>query len=286
MDVGIGLPNALAGVRGRELVDWAEAADQRGFSVLGTIGRIVFDTHEELIAFAAAAAVTERINLMSSVMIAPARESALLAKQVATLDHVSQGRFRLGIGTGWRPDDYHVMHASFDDRGAVLDAQLDALRSTWQGKALDGADDPVGPPPYTDGGPPIVLGGNAPRALRRVGAKADMYLAGPGPAEQVAKTYETVQQAADEAGRPAPPLLTARYFALGDVDDEVRANVGAYYAFGGPDFVEQVYGSVLRTPEQITGTLAELRDVGVREVCLWPQARGMTQLEQLADIVL
>lgn len=286
MDVGIGLPNALSGVRGRALVDWAAAAEDRGYSVLGTIGRIVFDTHEELMAFAAAAAVTRRIGLMSTVMIAPPRQPALLAKQAATLDHLSEGRFRLGIGTGWRTDDYAVMDRDFDDRGALLDAQLDALRATWAGDPLTGADTPVGPAPHTEGGPPIVLGGGGGRALRRAGERADAYLAPPAAADQVAGAYTQVRDAADAAGRPAPRLLGARYFALGDVDDEVRHNVTSYYSFGGPDFVEQTYHSVLRTPDAITDALSSYADVGVEETCLWPMSADPSQLHALADAVL
>lgn len=286
MDVGIGLPNALEGVRGRALVDWAAAAEDRGFAVLGTIGRIVFDTHEELMAFAAAAAVTERIALMSTVMVAPARQPALLAKQVATLDHIAEGRFRLGMGAGGRRDDYVVMDRDFDARGALFDAEIDKLRAAWRGEAPDGADAPVGPPPFTEGGPPIVLGGGGPRALRRVGERADAYLAPPAPAGHVAQLYADVRDAADAAGRPTPRLFGVRYFALGDVDDEVRRNVTSYYSFGGPDFVEQTYTSVLRTPDAVTDALQSLADVGVEEVCLWPLSAGQDQLHALADITL
>jgi len=286
MDVGIGLPNALEGVRGRALVDWAAAAEDRGFAVLGTIGRIVFDTHEELMAFAAAAAVTERIALMSTVMVAPARQPALLAKQVATLDHIAEGRFRLGMGAGGRRDDYVVLDRDFDARGALFDAEIDKLRAAWRGEALDGADAPVGPLPFTEGGPPIVLGGGGPRALRRVGERADAYLAPPAPAGHVAQLYADVRDAADAAGRPTPRLLGVRYFALGDVDDEVRRNVSSYYAFGGPAFIERTYDSVLRTPDAISEALQAYADIGVEEVCLWPLSAGQDQLHALADITL
>ena len=283
MDVGIGLPNALAGARGRELVEWARAAEQRGFSLLGTIGRIVFDTHEELIALAAAAAVTERIGLLSTIMIAPPRQPALLAKQAATLDHISEGRFRLGMGIGWRPDDYTVMGASFEDRGADLDRLIDRLQATWDGKAIEGADAPVGPEPYTQGGPPIVLGGAAPRALERAGQRADAWLSTPADPDEIAAGYAKVREAAERDGRPVPRLLASAYFALGDVADEVRSNVTAYYRFAGPDLVEMVHNGVLRTPDAITQTLSALEDIGVDEVCLWPQARGLDQLNALAD---
>lgn len=285
MDIGIGLPNALAGVRGRELVDWAEAAEQRGFSVLGTIGRIVFDNHEELIALTGAAAVTERIRLMSTVMIAPPRQPALLAKQAATLDHISEGRFRLGMGIGWRPDDYTVMGANFDDRGADLDRLIDQVQATWDRKAIEGAEAPVGPGPYTEGGPPIVLGGSSPRALERAGARADAWMSTPGDPDDIAANFAIVHEAAQRHGRPVPRLFASYYFALGDVADEVRANVEAYYRFGGSDLIELIYNSVLRTPDAITQAVSALKDVGVDEVCLWPQSRGLHQLNELADIL-
>jgi len=286
MDVGIGLPNSLHGVRGRELVDWAAKAEHRGFSVLGSIGRIVYDTHEEMVAFAAAAAVTERIALMPSVMIAPPRQAALLAKQAATLDHIAEGRFRLGMGTGWRPDDYNVMGASFATRGAAMDALLDALEATWSGRPLPGADAPVGPPPYTDGGPTIVLGGGRGRALERAGQRAGAWISTPGAPDDIATNYKTVCTAAERAGRRAPRFLASGYYALGDVDDEASGNVASYYAFGGTEFVEMMQGVVLRTPEQITAYLSVMEGIGAEEVCLWPQARGIEQVDALADIVL
>jgi alkanesulfonate monooxygenase SsuD/methylene tetrahydromethanopterin reductase-like flavin-dependent oxidoreductase (luciferase family) len=286
MDVGVGLPNALAGVRGRELIEWAATADERGFSVLGSIGRFVFDTHDELVAFAAAAAVTERIELMSTVMLAPPRQPALLAKQAATLDHIAEGRFRLGMGVGIRPDDYNVMGAAFATRGAALDALLDALDATWSRQPLPGAEAPVGPPPYTDGGPPIVLGGGSGRALRRAGERADAWISSLDAPDDIAANYAQVRAAAEEAGRPAPRFLASGYFALGDVDDEVRRNIEAYYRFGGSEFIEMIDDAVLRTPDQITQHLSMLEDLGAEEVCLWPQARGINQVTALADITL
>lgn len=86
------------------------------------------------------------------------------------------------MAAGARPDDYAVMHADFDDRGAAFDALLDTLRATWRGEVLNGADAPIGPPPWTDEGPPIVLGGGSGAALRRVARHADAYFAPPAPA--------------------------------------------------------------------------------------------------------
>ncbi len=85
MDIGIGLPNTVPGTEGRRLIDWAKNAEEAGFSTLGTIGRIVYQNSEEVVSRSAAAAVTSRIRLTTSVQLAPLySNTALFAKQAAT----------------------------------------------------------------------------------------------------------------------------------------------------------------------------------------------------------
>lgn len=284
MDVGIGLPNSLLGVRGPDLVDWARRAERSGFSVLGSIGRIVYDTDEELVALAAAAGATERIGLMTTILVAPPRQPVLLAKQAATLSRVSGGRFRLGLGLGPRDDDYLALGVEPTDRGKRLDEVIDTCRAVWAGEPLQGIDGRVGPPPEQLA---LVLSGFSEAAYRRAGQKADAFLAGPVPPEAVGQAFRAVKRAAEEAGRPTPKLYAARYAAIGeDASDEADRNAASYYGSAGDEFVSMMRKNILRTPEQVRETLAALDQQGCQELCLWPMATGIAQVDRLAEAAL
>jgi alkanesulfonate monooxygenase SsuD/methylene tetrahydromethanopterin reductase-like flavin-dependent oxidoreductase (luciferase family) len=281
MDVGIGLPNSLLDVEGPELVTWAQRSEQRGFSTLSTIGRIAYGSHEELIALAAAAAVTERIALMPTVLVAPPRQAVLLAKQAATLQSISRGRFRLGLGIGGRDDDWLALGEQPKDRGRRLEDCIATCRSVWAGTQPDGALLPVGPKPSRL---PIVLGGYSESAFRRAGRLADAFVAGPMPPEAVVGAYEVVKASAAEARRDPPPLYAARYVAIGDdVADEADRNARSYYGFAGDGMVKMVVDGILRSSEQVRATLDALQQAGVVEVCLWPLTRSVDQVDRVAD---
>ena len=103
MDIAIGLPNAVPGTTGEQLTEWARRAEARGFSSLGTIDRVAYGNYEPLVALSAAAAVTGRIGLCTSVLLGPLRSNPVaLAKQALSLQALSGGRLTLGIGLGGR----------------------------------------------------------------------------------------------------------------------------------------------------------------------------------------
>ena len=168
MDIGIGLPSTIPGIPGRLILDWAHAAEQAGFSSLGTLDRLVYANLETVPALAAVAAVTERIGLTTAILIGPYRgNGALLAKQLATVDAIAGGRLQVGIAVGGRADDFEATGSVFAERGRAFDAQLAELQAVWaqQPRGFAG---PIGPAPVRPGGPPLLIGGNAPAAFRRL----------------------------------------------------------------------------------------------------------------------
>src|SRR4051812_9537888 len=175
MEVGIGLPATIPEVTGHQGIDWARRADEAGLLSLGTIDRIAYGNYEPLSALAAAAAVTERIKLATTIAILPYRNAAVSAKQAATIHHLSGGRFVYGVAVGGRPDDFEVAGATFGDRGRRFDRMLQQTKEIWAG-------DEVGP--KLDIPPQLMIGGLADAAFRRAAEYGDGWIMGGGPVEQ------------------------------------------------------------------------------------------------------
>src|SRR5919109_1599042 len=196
MDVGIGLPNSVRGVYRAGIVDWAREAEAAGFSSLGTIDRLVYENYESLIALAAAAAVTQRIRLVTDILLAPLRtNAALLAKQAATIDHLSGGRMVLGLAPGGRPDDYEVSGVEFGRRGRILDAQLEELGHLWAGERG------VGPQPVSGPRPGLLIGGTSDAAFRRAARYADGWTMGGSGPDALPEVRAKLDEAWSAAGR-------------------------------------------------------------------------------------
>jgi probable F420-dependent oxidoreductase len=128
-----------------------------------------------------AAAATTRIRLMTYLLVSGYRSPYLTAKAAASFDLLSGGRFTLGTGAGYLKSEFEALGADFDRRGALLDEAIEAWKATWAGVDHDGADFGVSrhlalPPPLTDGGPPIWIGGNGAAAQRRVVGVADGWM--------------------------------------------------------------------------------------------------------------
>src|SRR5262249_45828577 len=132
MRVGVGLPSTVPGATGELVLEWARRTDAGPFASLAVLDRVVYDSFEPLVTLAAAAAQTRRVRLATNIAIGPLRNTALLAKQAASLDALSGGRLVLGLAVGARRDDYQAVGADYRSRGRRLVEQLQALRAAWE----------------------------------------------------------------------------------------------------------------------------------------------------------
>lgn len=287
MDVGIGLPSTIPDASGRQILDWARAGEEAGFSSLGTIDRVVYGNHETVPTLAAAAAVTSRIRLTTAILIAPLRgNGALLAKQLASVDSFASGRLTVGIAVGGREDDYLATSSDFGSRGQAFDAQLREMAQVWAGESR-GTSGAIGPAPAQASGPPLLIGGNSEAAIRRTVEHGAGWIAGGGGPQAFAQGADAVRRAWSDAGKAGQPRLVALgYYALGpDARQAADRYLGDYYAFLG-EYAEQVAQSALVTEGAVRGAVAAFADAGCDELILFPCSPEVQQVRLLADAAL
>ena len=288
MDVGIGLPATIPGVDRGSLLDWSRQAEGRGFSSLGAIDRLVFPNYEPLISLAAAAAATEKIRLLTDILIVPYRINApLLAKQAATLDSLSEGRLSLGVGIGSRPDDYEASRIPLGDRGRRMDAMLEEMKACWSG-AERGYDGPVGPPPVRGGGPELLVGGRAEASFRRAARFGDGWTQGGGSPEMVAEGRRRTREEWEHAGREGEPRIVALcYFALGaGAREAVDGFLRRYYEIRGEEVVSAITGNAVVDAATARSYRDGFAEAGADELIYFPCSTDPGQVDLLAEAVL
>jgi alkanesulfonate monooxygenase SsuD/methylene tetrahydromethanopterin reductase-like flavin-dependent oxidoreductase (luciferase family) len=284
MKIGIGLPSTFLNISGSLIREWARLAEAGPFSSLAVLDRLVYKDFEALTTLAVAAGETRRIRLMTAVLLAPLRNTSVLAKQVASLDALSNGRLTLGLGIGGREDDYRAASASFRSRGKRLEEQLEIMTRLWAGQPFDEQTGPVGPTPVQPGGPEILIGGFAPAAINRLERWGHGFLSGGGDLQQISGCYRLAEDAWKRSGKPGKPRLVAdAYFGLGpDAAARSASYILDYHAPLGP-MAEQMAKFVLSTPEAIKGAMQVFEDLGTNELVLMPCIPELDQVHRLAD---
>jgi alkanesulfonate monooxygenase SsuD/methylene tetrahydromethanopterin reductase-like flavin-dependent oxidoreductase (luciferase family) len=279
MRVGVGLPNSVPGTEASLLLEWARRADAGPFTSIGVLDRVAYDCHEPMSLLAAAAAVTERVSLVTMVVVAPLRSTALLAKQAALVDAVSGGRFVLGVAVGARTSDYDAAGVDHRERGRRFEEQLASLRDAWERGP--------GPRAARPRGPDLLVGGGSDVSFARVARYADGYVHGGGPPRAFARAAERARMAWTDAGRPGRPAMWGQsYFALGD-DEAVRrgrAYMLDYYAFTGP-FAQKIADGLLTTPQAVLQQIRGYAEAGCDELVMLPAIADPDQLDRLGDVL-
>jgi probable F420-dependent oxidoreductase len=227
--------------------------------------------HEPLVLFGYLAAVTQSLELVPNVIILPQRQTALVAKQAAEVDVLSNGRLRLGIGTGWNPVEYQSLGQDFHTRGRRSEEQIALMRALWTQEIVrfEGQWDHVpaaGLNPLPMQRPiPIWLGGRAERVLKRVGFLADGWFpTSRRPHDEARQSIERVWSYAIEAGRdPADIGVESRIDVSTTKPDEWASIVAKWRDFGATHISVNTMGVGYTSIDQHINTIRRFYETAV-----------------------
>lgn len=290
MDVGMNLPVMVPGLDRARTLAWCRRIDDGPWSSIAAGERIAFPNPEILVTLATAAAVTDRVRIVSNVVVAPMHDPVWLAKQTATLDVLSGGRLTVGVGVGGREEDYRAVGADWDTpRLRRLEQAVARMRAIWAGeRSHEEALRPVEPFPVQPGGPPVLAGSLGPVSIRRAARWADGLIGFSfGLGDDVPAAFDAARAAWREAGRERPPrLVTGCFFALGtDPDDQMETFLRRYLNFLGPAAEHAIPVATVRGPAALRDAVARARDAGADELLLTPSTRDPDEVERAAEIV-
>jgi alkanesulfonate monooxygenase SsuD/methylene tetrahydromethanopterin reductase-like flavin-dependent oxidoreductase (luciferase family) len=271
---------------------WARTIDTGPFSSLCWGERIAFDNPECLTLMGALSAWTERVQLVTTVVIPQLHDAVLLAKQLATGDLLSGGRLTVGVGLGGRQEDYHAVGADPSTqtiRGMA--ERVAVMKRIWAGEKLTDSVVPVGPAPVQPGGPRLLVGTMGPKTVRSAAAWAD-GLAGTTldlDAEKQNELFDIARGAWADAGKPKPHLATSFWFAIGDGDQpraQVHRHLRHYMNWVPADIVDAMAPTTgwAGTGDELRDVLTEFAAIGTDEIQLIPTSSNIDELRRVAEV--
>lgn len=290
MKLGIGLPNTLTPHVNRKLMlDWARVADQAGFSHFGTIDQPDYDSWDPLATLAAAAAVTERTRLATTVLQLPNRNEVLVAKQAAVIDQISGGRVDLGIGVGGREADYKVLGARFRNRGKKVERQIRKMRRLWRAaRKSDEGTGILGPAPIQKPGIPILIGALSEAGQRRAATMGDGFVWPTVGPQMMAQMTPKIRAMAEESKKKKFTVGGIAYCAVGDDPrralEEAAASVLRYYK--GNLWTDPENLIHHGPPDVIAQAVRDYEATGIDFLILFPEIADIRQVELIAENVL
>ncbi len=278
------LPSFVAGCDGPTIREWCRRIDDGPYSCVAVGERVAYPSHDLITSLAFAAAATRRVRLVSTIVVLPSHDPVRVAKQAATIDVLSEGRFTLGVGVGGRDQDYLAVGTVPTRRFARLDEHVATMRAVWRGEAPVTDVPPIGPAPVQPGGPPLLTAAMGPKSLARSAVWAD-GLSGfdlaPDPAS-VASTFATVRDAWTAAGRTSAPwLATSSWFALGpDASERLHGYARNYLSTFG-DAAASAMAGLCRLDDagRLRETVAALAETGCDEFVLVPTTDDPSELD-------
>ncbi|WP_167108792.1 LLM class flavin-dependent oxidoreductase [Mycobacterium sp. DL592] len=272
---------------------WAKAVDEGPFSSLCWGERIAFGNPDSLTLLGALSAWTDRVPLVTTVVVPQLHDPVMLAKQLATGDMLCGGRLTVGIGVGGREEDYRAVGA--DPKTQTMREMAErvaVMQRIWSGEKITESVLPVGPRPAQHGGPRLLVGTIGPKTIRSAvpwadglaGITLDLDL------DKQDQLFDVARTAWAQAGKPEPHLATSFWFALGDGDaprTQVHKHLRHYMNWIPAEYVDAMAPTTgwAGTDEELVATLKGFASIGTTEVHLIPTSSDIDQLRRVADLV-
>lgn len=275
------------------LRQWAQTIDEGPFSSLCWGERIAFDNPDSLTLLGAISAWTQRVRLVTTVIVPQLHDPVMLAKGLATGDMLSGGRLTVGIGVGGRHEDYNAVGA--DPKTQTIRGMAErvaVMKRVWAGEKTTDSVRPVGPSPVQQGGPPLHVGTIGPKTVRSAAAWAE-GMAGTTLDLDVAKQnelFDVARAAWSEAGKPEPHLATSFWFAFGPADEargQVHRHLRRYMNWIPAEYVDAMAPMTgwAGSEDELVAVLRRFADIGTHEVQLIPTSSDIEQVRRAADVI-
>lgn len=277
----------------KTLETWARVIDEGPFSSLCWGERIAFDNPHSLTLLGALAAWTERVRLVTTVIVPQLHDPVMLAKALATGDMLCGGRLTVGLGVGGREEDYRAVGA--DPTGQTMRGMADrvaVMRRVWAGEKVTESVLPVGPVPVQPGGPKLLVGTIGPKTVRSAARWAD-GLAGTTldlDVDRQNELFDVARTAWAEAGKPAPHLATSFWFAIGEGGqprEQVHRHLRRYMNWIPGDIVDAMAPTTgwAGTEQELIDVLNRFKDIGTDEIHLIPTSSDIEQVRRVAEVI-
>ena len=305
--VGIAMQNFTAAPEMPDpqgLIDYAVRMEALGYESVWVWDHVLlgvdpyFPILDSLTVLTAVAARTTEIRIGTGILVLPSRNPVVLAKQLSSLDQISNGRLTLGMASGWYKREFDAMGVPFNKRGNIMDQNLEILTRLFTEDSVTGNYPPyelreavMSPKPVQKPRPPILIGGYVDRVLRRAAIAGDGWLTYYYTVEGFVKSWDKVRRFAEEGGKDPDTLKSINQLPImvGKSRDEVEKPMHKWltteWDFAGwSDSTTD--SAVLGTAEECIEQLRAHLDAGVQQITLVPYRFDMEQIERIAEEIL
>lgn len=289
MKISICLPYMEKDFGRAQIKQWCQRIDQGPFFSLSCGERITGYTLEMRNMLAFAAAVTERVRIVPSLYVLPMHSATWAAKEIATLDVLSEGRVTLTVGVGGRERDYQAVGADFTKRHARMDQQIADMRRIWQGEVLEGADI-VGPKPVQSS-IPILAGVMGLKPMQRAAQWADGVYGFAMNGDKGLTEYfkNTAEKCWIDAGRVETPYFAGGFwYSLNDnAESSLQNYVFEYLRTFGDEHARKTAQTMTRhNTDAVLEALIGMQDAGVDEVFMVPASCDICEIDRLEKLLI